>query len=166
MWYNEICPIRDLECDVSCLGLQLADVWPWVSTTRSLGLHSKTWLILSSPLESPLPLQWPKDAQIIQISEICESRDLDIYHQSSNEKIWLYIYKSTACRVSQNRRPTNRKTSHWEKLETAQSLLPVKAKSWIKSDGSLKKKRKKKGSYKEKSVGQLRTCSFCLLSED
>lgn len=50
------------------------------------------------------------------------------------------------------------KDSCWERLEAAQSLLLVKAKSWIKSDESLKKeKTKQMGLLRKKSVGQLKT---------
>lgn len=51
------------------------------------------------------------------------------------------------------------KGSRRERLEAAQSLLLVKAKNWIKSDGSFEKEKTKQMSLlrKKKSVGQLKT---------
>lgn len=132
---------------------------------------SKKWLMLRSLLESS-PFQWPKDLKIMQISEVSELRDLRVYHQITTKT----AMKNSGCKsanrphgalCSRMKALYEQKDSCWVKLEAAQSLLLVKAKSWIKSDGSLKKWTKHVGLLRKKcwSAKALfkNTWSFCLL---
>lgn len=110
------------------------------------------FLILRSLLESSPPLQWPKDLKIMEISEINELRDLD----SNQLLIWILANKTAMknldCRSAslpprffypRMEGSHEQKDSRWEKLEAGQSLLLGKAKSWIKSDETLKKRKKR-----------------------
>lgn len=120
--------------------------------------HSKKYLILRSLLETPFLFQWPNDLKIMQISEISELRDLGIYHTNNNEKLCCWSANLPQGALYPEMEGSYKQTdSCWVKLEAVQSLLLVKAKSWIKSDGSLRKEETKQMDLLRKSVGQLKT---------
>lgn len=88
-------------------------------------------------------LQCQGDPKLVQSFKVNELRGLHICHPKRDEKMAMACILSQHALYLKLKARMNKDFLHWGNLEADQSLLFVKAKSWIKSYESLEKEKKK-----------------------